>query len=189
MSRAPAAGPATVSQSAQVVRWLCHDMATPISTLLTASELLSDTGDQEINDLITAAIRRLSARLRLVRLAMGSRSMTMATGALEKLLAEALPDTQVALALPEDAALPASLVAGAALILSEVAARAPLAIDGDGARWTGGQALPALVLNALAGTTQSDARSAMIALVAEQVHAGGWTFEPAADGLNFRPMG
>ena len=36
-----------------VVRWLCHDMATPIASVMTASELLDDDKpDAEINELI-----------------------------------------------------------------------------------------------------------------------------------------
>ena len=174
--------------SAQVVRWLCHDMATPISTLLTASELLSDPADPEINQLITAAIRKLSARLRLVRMAMGSTS-SMGLPALEKLLAEALPDTPVRLVLSEAGGVPASLVAGAALILSDIAGATPLLIDDKGAYWQPEMALPDHAADALAGRVITDARSAMIALVGLQGRAGGWALEARSSGLGFKPLG
>ena len=52
-----------------VVRWLCHDLATPIASVMTASELLDDVKpDAEINELIMTGAQRLTGRLRLVRL-------------------------------------------------------------------------------------------------------------------------
>ena len=175
-------------ESAVVVRWLCHDMANPVSTLLTASELLADSCDSEINGLITEAIRKLAARLRMVRMAMGS-SSTLAQPALEKLLAEALTETPVRLALSANTAVPGSLVAGAALILSELAARAALFIDDKGAHWTDGRMLPENAVAALEGRETGDARSAMIALVAAQARVGGWVLEAQASGLGFQQAG
>lgn len=173
------------STSALVVRWLCHDMATPVATLLTASELLGDQPDPEINDLITAAIRRLSARLRLVRLAMGSAS-NMSPTVLEKLLHEGLPDTPMTLALPAEGP-PASVIAGAALILADINRAAPQRIDATGARWTNDLALPETAAQALAGKPTPEGRSAMIALVAAQSATAGWRLTPEASGMAFTP--
>lgn len=170
------------TDSALVMRWLCHDMATPIATLVTASELLYGHGDSEINELIVAAIRKLSGRLRLVRLALGNQT-SMARPALAKLLAEALPDTPVQLG--EDDAVPANVLAGAALILSDLGGPAPFTLDMAGARWREGRALPESAVAALAGAPSEDARSAMIALVAHQAQASGWRLVPGAGGLGF----
>ena len=169
---------------ALAMRWLCHDMATPIATLLTASELLSDQGDSEINELICAAIRKLSARLRLVRLAMGSRS-TLAPAALARLLAEALPDTPLGLDIADDAPLPANVLAGAALILSDLGGPAGFDIDVQGARWRDGRALPETAQAILQGAPATDARTAMIALVARHAQANGRRLSAGPGGLVF----
>jgi hypothetical protein len=50
-----------------LVRWLCHDLATPIASVMTASELLDDTPDAEINELIQFGARRLASRCRCPR--------------------------------------------------------------------------------------------------------------------------
>ena len=52
----------TAALAPLLVKWLTHDLASPIATVLTASELLSDTPDAEINGLVTDAARRLAAR-------------------------------------------------------------------------------------------------------------------------------
>ncbi|WP_439532849.1 hypothetical protein [Polymorphobacter sp.] len=174
-----------VPDASLVVRWLCHDMATPVATLLTASELLGDSGDAEINELITAAIRKLSARLRLVRLALGTASGGLAAGAMERLLNEALPDTPLQLSLDARTTPPSSQIAGAALVLSDLNRLSPLEIDADGARWTNGQLLPEAAAKAIAGDA-SDARAAMIALVAAQNRRAGLTLVAEPSGLGFR---
>jgi hypothetical protein len=65
-----------------LVRWLCHDLATPIASVMTASELLDDKPDPEINELIQFGARRLTGRLRLVRLALGAADAAMSSAAL-----------------------------------------------------------------------------------------------------------
>ncbi|MBB6227951.1 hypothetical protein FHS79_002133 [Polymorphobacter multimanifer] len=175
----------TENQAALVVRWLCHDMATPVATLLTASELLGDTGDAEINGLITAAIRKLSARLRLVRLALGAAGNSMNAAALAKLLGEGLPDTPLALDLDGNPDLPASLVSGVALILSDISRTAPLAIDPAGARWTNDHPLPDTAARALDGNPEADGRSAMIGLIAAHARSTGWALQAQGSGVAF----
>ncbi len=174
------------NQAALVVRWLCHDMATPVATLLTASELLGDTGDAEINGLITAAIRKLSARLRLVRLALGAAGSSMGAAALAKLLHEGLPDTPLTLDLDAAPDLPASLVSGAALILADISRSAPLVIDAAGARWTNDHPLPETAAKALAGKPEADGRSAMIGLIGAHARSTGWALQAEAAGLSFK---
>lgn len=171
--------------TARVVRWLCHDMASPIATLLTASELLGGEGDAEINALITAAIRRLSGRLKLVRLALGTVA-TMSTPALQKLLAEALDDTPLNLTL-SGAAPPASIVGAAALILADINRLAEITIDDRGARWTSGASLPPLIVEALNGQPGDDPRSHMVALAAAQAKLAGWHFAAAPSGISYSP--
>lgn len=178
-------GPET-GASARIVRWLCHDMASPIATLLTASELLGEAGDAEINELITAAIRRLSARLRLVRMALGS-SSTMTVPALQKLLAEALPDTPLTLDLTA-ASPPASIVASAALILTDINRVADLTITDSSAFWPSKKPLPDTVVDALTSKSTEDPRSAMVTLAAAQANAAGWQLKPAAAGITFAPL-
>ncbi len=172
-------------EASLIVRWLCHDMATPVATLQTATELLGDAGDAEINELITAAVRKLSARLRMVRLALGTGGSSFNAAMLEKLLAEALPDTPLTLA-PDITALPSSKVAGAALVLSDLNRFAPIEIDAAGARWTNADPLPQAARTALSGKAQGDARGAMIALVAEQNRKAGLVFAAEPCGIGFR---
>ena len=71
-----------------LMRWLCHDLATPVATILTASELLGPEEDQEIRDLVTDGARRLAARLRLIRAALAPAGSSVAGPALAKLIAE-----------------------------------------------------------------------------------------------------
>jgi hypothetical protein len=170
--------------SALVIRWLCHDMATPIATLVTASELLSEQSDHEINELITAAIRKLSARLRLVRLAMGSQAM-LSPQALEKLLTDALQGTTLSLTWPEDCPIPANVIAGAALIMAELGGPTSIILDANGARWCDDRQLPEAATAALATGRADDARNAMVALVAGQVERAGWRLTPCGNGLAF----
>jgi hypothetical protein len=178
----------TDDRSALVVRWLCHDMATPVATLLTASELMGDSGDPEINDLITAAIRRLSARLKLVRLALGSAS-TMSPQALEKIFQDSLTDTPLVLSLSDEPeAPPSSVIAAAGLLLAELQRNAPLTIDADGARWTPGLPMAEMATLALSGKPDERPRSAMIALIADQSRASGWELQPKADGVAFKRL-
>jgi hypothetical protein len=186
LSRPDASLPdASPPDASLVVRWLCHDMATPVSTLLTASELLGDSGDAEINALITAAIRKLSARLRLVRLALGTPGSSLTITVLEKVFAEALPDTPVTLSLDKADGPPVSQIAGAVLILSDLNRLVPITVDGDGARWPEGHRLPDAALQALAGKDGDSARSAMIALVADQNRKAGLVMDADAFGLRF----
>lgn len=180
------ASPSSDADAALVVRWLCHDMASPVSTLLTASELLGAASDPEINALITAAIRRLSARLRLVRLALGN-SSTMAAPTFTKLLAEALTDTPTSVDLSDDAP-PANIVASATLILSETKRAAAITITDTGARWPGDIPLPDDLKDALTGKPGTDPRSAMTALAARQARAAGYSLAPEASGIAFRKI-
>jgi hypothetical protein len=152
--------------------------------LVTASELLGDQGDPEINSLITQAIRRLAARLKLVRLAMGS-AATMATPTLQTLLNEALPDTKITLT-PAENTPPANIIAAAALILAEISRTTPIEITARGAHWTQDTPKAKDLASALsAGKSADDPRASMVALAAAQARASGWTLAPHPAGLAF----
>ncbi len=71
-----------------LIKWLCHDLATPVATILTASELLGPGEDDEIRDLVSDGARRLAARLRLIRAALAPASNSVGGAALAKLIAE-----------------------------------------------------------------------------------------------------
>lgn len=104
-----------------LVRWLCHDLATPIASVMTASELLDDKPDAEINELIQFGARRLSGRLRLLRLALGAADGAMGSAALERLIREGLEGTTIDWAFAGDASdgMPA-VVAGCAMLLADL---------------------------------------------------------------------
>jgi len=173
-------------RAALVTRWLCHDLATPVATLLTASELMTATGDAEINALITTAIRRLSSRLKLVRMALGSIT-EMNSQTLQKLLQEGLGDTPLSITLAEGPdAPPSNLIAAAGLLLAELQRTTPLTIDTEGARWTGGKPLAESALAALSGKAENTPRDAMMALVAAQAERNGWALEPQLNGVAFK---
>lgn len=167
------------------LRWLCHDLATPISTLVTAAELLGDTADPEINQLISDATRRLAARLRLVRLALGAGDTTMAPAALGRLLRDGLPDTPLTLAL--EAAPPASIIAGAALILADLHRPSPLYIGPASVHWTNDHPLAANATAALQGRPTDDPRSAVIGHIARLAAAQGWSLRPLPSGIALDP--
>ena len=66
------------------VKWLTHDLATPIATVMTASELLGDQPDPEINGLVQEGAARLGARLRLIRTAFAPGNAPIAGPALAR---------------------------------------------------------------------------------------------------------
>lgn len=104
-----------------LVRWMCHDLATPIASVMTASELLDDMRDAEINELIQYGTRRLTARLRLLRLALGAADSAMASSALERLVREGLDDTPMEWTFAGDATGGmAALVAGCAMLVADL---------------------------------------------------------------------
>ena len=85
-----------------LVKWLTHDFATPIATVMTASELLGDVADAEINGLVADAAKRLGGRLQLVRAAMAPGSGPMGAAGFEKLLRAGLHDTPLTFAMAAD---------------------------------------------------------------------------------------
>ncbi|KPF61856.1 hypothetical protein IP88_15380 [alpha proteobacterium AAP81b] len=173
--------------TALMVRWLTHDLASPVATALTASELLGDTADAEINGLVQDAARRLAARLRLVRTAFAPGEAAIGNRALETLIRAGIGDTPLVWARDGDCSgAEASLIAGAALLLADLRRAAPLTVADDGVRWGDAWAIPAGVAEALAGGAPGDPRSAVAAMVAAAAARQGASLTATADGIGWR---
>ncbi len=170
-----------------VVRWLCHDLATPIASMLTASELLDDqTPDAEINELVIGGARRLSARLRLVRLALGAADSAMSAAALHRLIAAGLDGMAINWAFSGDAdAATAPLVAGSALLVADLNRLRGLTISNQGVATDGPANWPDSVAAALAGAAPQCTRGAVAALLAARAAALGKKLVGDSSGLHW----
>ena len=170
-----------------LVKWLTHDLATPIATVLTASELLSDKPDPEINGLVQEAAARLANRLKLIRAALAPGQAAMSDTALAKLVKTGIDDVQIDWQrAPTDVDGPtAAVIAGAAMLLADIRRGQPLAITGTGVACATPAALPDLVAASLAGAPPEDSRSALAALVLATAKKAGMTIEPSENGLRW----
>jgi hypothetical protein len=148
-------------------KWLCHDLATPAATVMTASELLGPVADAEINGLVQDGARRLVARLRLIRAVIAAGGAPLGAVALERLVRDGIDGTPLRWARPGDASGgEVALIAGAAMLLADVARGTPLTVRPTSVEWDAPRALPDAVAAALAGAEASDPRSAIAAMVA-----------------------
>jgi hypothetical protein len=168
-----------------LVKWLTHDLATPTATVLTASELLGDKADAEINALVQDGARRLANRLRLVRAALAPGGAPIADTALAVLVRGGIDGTAIAWRrTPADLdGATAALVAGAALLLSDVRRGAPLVATDTGIEWETPGTVPPAVAATLAGAPASDARSALAALVLAAADRAGIALRINDNGL------
>jgi hypothetical protein len=168
-----------------LVRWLCHDLATPIASVMTASELLDDrTADPEINGLITEGARKLSGRLRLVRLALGAADSAMSSAALEKLVREGLVETRISWSFAGDAVDGmAALVACAAVVTADLNRLAGLSISNSGVATDRPCAWPDSVAAVFAGAPASCNRSAVAAMLMAAASRAGKTITSDSSGL------
>jgi hypothetical protein len=151
-----------------LVKWLMHDFATPIATVMTASELLGPVADAEINGLVADAAKRLGGRLQLVRAAMAPGSGPMGAAGLEKLLRAGLDATPLSFAIPADHVgdgAHCAVLACAALLLADLRRGQPLTIAANRIDWATPAAFPDAVGTALAGGPASDSRSAVAAML------------------------
>lgn len=165
-------------------KWLCHDLATPAATVMTASELLGDDADAEINGLVQDGAKRLVARLRLIRAAFAPGGSGMASAALEKLVREGIDGTPLTWARPGDATgAEAALVAAAAMLLADLARTSPITITASGARWDSPRALPDTAVAALTGGAPADSRAAVAAMVAAAAVRADMVATATADGI------
>ena len=167
-----------------VVRWLLHDMATPIATVMTASELLSDMPDPEINGLVQLGARRLAGRLRLVRTALVPPEDAMGGPALERLVREGLDGTDIDWRLSVDAQR-AAVVAGAALLLADMRRGQTLTVRDDGVFTDRPGPVPAMIAAALAGAAPADNRSAVAAMIAAAARQAGATLHLDESGIRW----
>ena len=170
-----------------VVRWLCHDLATPISSVMTASELLdNDKPDTEINDLIQSGAQRLTGRLRLVRLALGAGESAMAGGALGKLVMAGLDSTPVDWGFHEDAADGmAPLVAGCAMLVADLNRLRSIRVLEDGVDVPQGCNWPESVAAVFAGGPATCNRSAVAQMLNFAAKRAGKQLACDANGLRW----
>jgi signal transduction histidine kinase len=182
-----------------LVKWLTHDLATPIATVMTASELLGDTADAEINDLVSAGAQRLGARLRLIRAALAPGDAPIGGSAFRKLIAQGIPESPLTWNVLADAGdLRAALIAGVAMLMADVRRGQPLTIAPDSVRWEidggqggggqggGGQGdavFPSAVAAALSGAPATDSRSAIAEMLVATAARAGVTLTILPDGL------
>lgn len=169
-----------------LAKWLCHDLATPAATVMTASELLGPDGDAEITELVQDGARRLVGRLRLLRTAFGPGGGPMGAKPLEKLLREGLEGTPLTWEHAGDASGDmVALVTSAALLLADLARGRALTVAPNGVHWGAAHALPDAVTAALAGSPATDSRSAVAAMVFAAAGRAGVAITATADGIGW----
>lgn len=168
-----------------VVRWLCHDFATPIASVMTASELLDDaTPDAEINELIQSGAQRLTGRLRLVRLALGAGENAMAGAALGKLVMAGLDGTPVEWGFHGDAEDGmAPVVAGCAMLTADLNRMRALQVSETGVSVPQGCNWPESVAAVFAGAPAVDNRSAVAEMLVRTATRAGKQLSCDANGL------
>ncbi|GGE06070.1 hypothetical protein GCM10011529_10550 [Polymorphobacter glacialis] len=168
-----------------IVKWMTHDFASPIATAMTASELLSDTPDAEINGLVQESTVRLAGRLRLVRAALAPGASPIGDAALEKLVRGGLDGTAITWSRSgtDSDGLRAKVIAGSALLLADLRRGQPLTVTDTHAQWETPVALPDAVAAALAGKPATDSRSAVAALLAATAANAGLVLTATADGI------
>jgi hypothetical protein len=168
-----------------LVKWMTHDFASPIATVMTASELLSDTPDAEINGLVLDGARRLGARLRIVRAALAPGDSPVGGAALERMIREGLDSTAVTWArtASDTDGSQAAIIAGAALLLADLRRGQGIVVTDTDVRWTMPAALPDSVALALAGGEPTDTRAAIAAMLAAAAARAGLVLTATADGI------
>jgi hypothetical protein len=173
--------------NALFVKWLTHDLATPIATIMTASELLGEPADAEINGLVQDGAARLGARLRLIRTAFAPGNSPIAGPALAKLIADG---TGAALDWQHQSAglegPQAAMIAGAALLLADLRRGEPLTITDTAAHWATPFALLDSVTAALGKAEPADTRAAIAAMVAALAAAAGFVVTATIDGIAWK---
>ncbi|MFZ4690343.1 MAG: hypothetical protein ACOYLS_13970 [Polymorphobacter sp.] len=167
-----------------LMKWLTHDLATPIATVMTASELLGPVPDAEINGLVLDGAKRLAGRLQIIRAAMAPGSGPMGNAALEKLVRAGLHETPLTWNRTgdSDGALTA-VISGAALLLADVRRGQPLTVTATGVYCAAPAALPDAVVASLAGAAPVDARSAVAAMLVASAARAGLVVTATVDGI------
>ena len=167
-------------------KWLCHDLATPAATIFTASELLGPVGDAEINGLVQNGAQRLVARLRLVRTAFAPGGAPVSGAALERLVRGGIDGTPLLWLHPTGSTGDmAALIAGAAMLLADLARNTPLIVSCSSVCWDSPRPLPGAVAAALGGADAVDGTSAVAALVAIAATRAGVVAAPIPNGVGW----
>ncbi len=183
----PEAAPEPAAIAALMIRWLTHDLASPVATAMTASELLGDEGDGEINELVQVATRRLAARLRLLRTAFAPGESGIGNAALEKLVVAGIADTPITWQYGGDCnGHEAAMIAGATLLLADLRRGSPLEVTAGGVHWASPGTLTDALVAALAGAPASDPRGAVANLVASAAASAGHRLAVSDMGIAWR---
>lgn len=158
-----------------LVKWLCHDLASPIATVMTASELLGEPADPEINALVSDAAARLAARLRLVRAALAPGTGPMGAPALRKLIADGIgAGVEWQRGATDSDGNETAMIAALALLLADCGRNRGLTVAADHVAWTGvGLPLADSIAAALGGGAVTDGRSALAAMALAAATAAG----------------
>ena len=173
--------------SSLFAKWITHDLATPAATVLTASELLGAHGDAEINDLVHGGAKRLVARLRLVRAAFAPGAAPLAAPALERLIREGIDGTKITWAHPADASgVEAALIAGATLLLTEMAKGVAVTVLPNGVQWDTQPPAGEALVRAFASLDPTESRAALAAMLLDAGVRAGRTVTATAHGIVWR---
>jgi hypothetical protein len=164
-----------------LMRWLCHDLATRIASVMTASDLLSDQPDLEINELVQGGARRLAARLRLVRLALGGSEGGADGAALANIVREGLDGVMVDW--QRLAAGQAVVVAGVALLMADCNRNRPLTVHDSQVIYDRDIVLAPAIVASLGGVAPVDTRSAVAAMVALHARRAGLALSTLPNGI------
>jgi hypothetical protein len=174
--------------SRYLVKWLCHDLATPVGGVLTASELMDPaTADAELVELVQGGARRLAGRLQLLRVGLGAAGSPMGNAALEKLVRAGLDGVAIDWQRSGDAdGDTVALVAGAALLVADQFRLRALVVGNAGISVAGGAAWPESVAAALAGDAPLCNRGAVAGRIADSAARLGLRLVATANGLEWR---
>lgn len=170
-----------------LVRWLTHDLASPVATALTASELLGDRADAEINGLVQEATRHLAGRLKLIRTALAPGEGALGDASLRKLLTGGLGEVALDWQRSGDCTgAEAALIAGAALLMADLRRGQGLVVGDARVAWGTDWAWPPAISAALSGAPPADPRAALAAMLATAAARAGWTLRAEPTGLTWR---
>lgn len=166
------------SLAALMARRLCHDFAGPAGAIGTAVEMLGDAGDPELVALTTDSSAALSAALELYRFVLTPSTEPVGGGRARSLVAAWLAtrgDLKLEWEQDGDNWPPgfASLTAGLAMVVAEVAPRNGTVRVENGAVSASGTSLPPEVAAALVGEPAANTRAALAAVLADQAASAG----------------
>lgn len=166
------------SLAALMARRLCHDFAGPAGAIGTAVEMLGDAGDPELVALTTDSSAALSAALELYRFVLTPSKEPVGGGRARSLVGGWLATRgDLQLEWEDDGGnWPpgfASLTAGLAMVVAEVAPRHGTVRVENGVVSAAGTTLPPEVAAALIGEPAANTRAALAAVLADQAASTG----------------